>query len=48
MISTTTFTSEQVLDDALPKIACLIAIPAWLMVLHAFVVFWQEFLNQVL
>lgn len=45
MISTITFTSKNVsnkiLDDTLPKIACLIAIPGIIMLSYMFLVYWH-------
>lgn len=46
MISTTTFTSEKVLnkilDDSLPKLTCMIAIPTWFLLLNMILVFWYD------
>lgn len=45
MISTTTFTSGNVLnkllDDTLPKLTCLIAIPNIILLSYMFLVFWH-------
>ena len=46
MISTATFTSENVLnkilDDSLPKLTCMVALPAWFLLLNMFLVFWYD------
>lgn len=46
MISTTTFTSKNVLnkilDDTLPKLTCMVAIPVWFMLLNILLVFWYD------